>query len=477
LPYIGPVYISARKRKKALCQGFWHNAFLFITLGDEMKMRLAYIFQTMMALTAAAILVVSANAEDWPQWRGPFFNGFTSEEGLPDTWNKAQNLLWVVKMPGPGAATPIIWEDRVFMTAIETESKKMWAICLARSDGRELWKHEIGVGFFTSTGNNGVSPSPIADGERVYFLFGTGDLLAFDMDGQIIWKRNIEEDHGKIQIMYRYGASPLLYQGKLYIAVMHRHTRVKAQPGQPKPMSYLLCIDPRTGEDLWKYERKTDAKSESMEAYTTPYPFEGANGSLIIVAGANYVTAHDPDNGREVWRSFNINPAKRGNYRLVSSVVSAGGMVIFYEPRGEAIFAVKGDSSGQMTENDIVWTTRENAPDVCTPLVMDGKLFVLDGNRRVMSCLDPGTGEVLWRGKLGANKAFQASPTGADGKIYCISMGGEVVVLSAGDTFEVLSRIDMGEGECRSTISVAHRRIFIRTSENLYCIGTGKETE
>jgi outer membrane protein assembly factor BamB len=451
--------------------------FSFMTPGDEMKIRLAYILQTIAALAAAAILVVSANAENWPQWRGPFFNGSTSEEGLPVTWSEAENVLWLVKMPGPGAATPIIWENRVFVSAIETESKRMWAICLDRSDGRELWKHEIGVGFFTSTGNNGASPSPIADGERVYFLFGTGDLLAFDMEGQVIWRRNIEEDHGKIQIMFRYGATPLLYQGKLYLAVMHRHTRVKAQPEQPEPISYLLCIDPRTGKDLWKYERKTDATSESMEAYTTPYPFEGPNGSLIIVAGANYVTAHDPGNGREVWRSFNINPAKRGNYRLVPSVVSVGEMVVFYEPRGEALFAVKGDSSGQMTERDAVWTTRENAPDVCTPLVMDGKLFVLDGNRRVMSCLDPKTGEVLWRGKLGANKAFQASPTGADGKIYCISMGGEVVVLSAGDTFEVLSQIDMGEGECRSTISVAHGRIFIRTAENLYCIGTGKETQ
>ncbi|MBD3181865.1 PQQ-binding-like beta-propeller repeat protein, partial [Candidatus Poribacteria bacterium] len=112
-------------------------------------------------------------------------------------------------------------------------------------------------------------------------------------------------------------------------------------------------------------------------------------------------------------------------------------------------------------------------PDVCTPLIMDGKLYVLDGRRRVMSCIDPETGDIIWKEKVGANKQFQASPTGADDKIYCISMGGEVVVLSAGDKFQILSQIDMGEGEgqCRSTISAAQRCLYIRTSENLYCIG------
>ena len=435
-----------------------------------MKTRLVFAL-----LVTATILTTPASAENWPQWRGPFLNGFTSEKNLPATWSKTENVIWTAKMPGPGQSTPIIWEDSVFVTAIETESKKMWAICLDRSDGRELWKHETGIGFFGGTGNTGASPSPIVDGERVYFLFGTTDFVAFDMDGQIVWQRNIEADHGKIQIMWRYGASPLLYQDRLYITVIHRYTSVEAVPGQPEPVSYLLCIDPKTGNDLWRHARKTDATGEGMEAYTTPYPFEGPNGPLIIVAGADYVTAHDPTDGKEVWRSVDYNPGKRGAYRLVPSAVGVDGMVIACEPRGQSIFAIKGGGSGQLSEESLAWTLRKNAPDVCTPLVMDGKLFVLDGGRKTMSCLDPRTGEVYWQGKLGVSKVFQASPTGADGKIYCISMGGEVVVLSAGDTFEILSRIDMGEGDCRSTISAAHGRLFVRTAENLYCIGSKTE--
>jgi len=429
------------------------------------------ILRITIALALAVILIGSANAENWTQWRGPFFNGSTSGKNLPVNWSKTENVLWVANMPGQGASTPIIWEDRVFITATEKESKKLWAICLNRSDGSEIWKREMGfLGFFVNTGNTGASPSAIVDGERVYFFYGTTDLMAFDMDGQIIWQRNIEKDHGKMKILMGYGASPLLYKGKLYISVMHRYTSVKAKKGQPKPVSYLLCIDPKTGEDLWKQERITDATGEGMEAYTTPYPFEGKDGLQIIVAGADYVTAHDPADGRELWRSPDYNPRKRKAYRLVPSVVDSNEVIIYCESRGSAMFAIKSGGSGQLTADDLVWSTREYVPDVCSPLLMDGKLFVLDGNRKFMSCLDPATGKVHWRGKLGGRSAFQASPTGADGKIYCISMGGEVVVLSAGDDFKVLSRIEMGEKQCRSTISVADDQLFIRTARNLYCI-------
>ena len=424
----------------------------------------------LMLLVAFVILTNTVSAENWNQWRGPFLNGSTSEKELPNTWSKTENVLWVVKTPGPGQSTPIIWEDRVFITAIEEESENMSAICLNRADGQELWRYEVGPGFLGRTGNTGASPSPIVDGERVYFLFATTDFLAFDMDGQLLWRRNIEEDHGKIQINFRYGASPLLYKDKLYMAVMHRYSRAEAEPGKPA-VSYLLCIDSETGKDLWKQERLTDATGEGMEAYTTPYLFQGPNGPLIIVAGADYVTAHDPSDGREVWRSADCNPQKRRAYRLVPSPVAANGLIIVCEPRGNSIFAIKGGGTGQLPDDSFAWVQWDNAPDVCTPMIMDGKLFVLDGGRKIMSCLDPKTGEVRWQGKLGVNERFQASPTGADGKIYCISMSGEVVILSAGDAFEILSRIDMGEGTCRSTISASHGQLFVRTAENLYCIG------
>lgn len=426
-------------------------------------------------LIIGIVLIPPVSGENWTQWRGPYLNGFTSEKNLPEKWSKTENVLWVAETPGLGHSTPIIWEDRVFTTAIEEGSKQMWAICLDRATGKELWKHDMGIGFFAGPGNNGASSSPVVDGQYVYYFFGPGTLIAFDMDGNVIWKRDIEDDHGKIQILFRYGASLLLYKDKLYMSVIHRHVRAKAEPGKPEPISYLLCIDPKTGKDLWKQERDSDALDESMEAYTTPYPYEGKGGPLIIVAGGDYVTAHDPDNGREVWRTHKLNSQDRKNYRLVPTVVSVGDMIIFCKARGTAIYGMKGDKSGQLTEEDLAWTIQENAPDVCSPLVMDGKLFVLDGDRRIMSKIDPATGEVIWKGRIESGKVFQASPTGADGKIYCINMGGEVTVLSAGDEFEVLFHINMEGREGRSTISISHGQLFIRVIENLYCIGNKQE--
>ncbi|MGQ9609630.1 MAG: outer membrane protein assembly factor BamB family protein, partial [bacterium] len=415
---------------------------------------------------------LSAYSENWPQWWGPFLNGSTKESNLPVSFS--ENIIWAAKMPGPGPSTPVIWEDKVFITAGEMDTRKLWTICLDRKNGKELWKHEIGIGFDSRNGNNGAASSPITDGESVYFFFGTGELRAYDMNGRELWRRNIQNDHGIFQNKFYYGASPLLYNGKIYLSVIHEYTNTSDEPNKPKPMSYLLCIDAKTGKDLWKYERKTDAISESMDAYTTPYPFEGINGLLIITAGANYVIAHDPKDGKEVWRWGNLNPRGNRNFRLVPTVVSSDNLVIFCQPRGGVLFALDGNKTGQLSEKDLAWVFRGNVPDVCSPLVMDGKLFILDGDRRIMTCLNPKTGNVIWSEKLGVNDVFQASPTGADGKIYCISIRGQIVVLSAKDTFEILSQTNLDENECRSTIAIFQGQIFIKTSENLYCISASK---
>lgn len=423
------------------------------------------------ALCSVVAVVGPARAANWPQWRGPSLNGFTSETGLPEDWSKSKNVVWTAKMPGPSAATPIVWDDRVFVTAIDPQSKAMWAICLDRSNGRERWRREAGVGFMNKAGNTGASPSAVADGKRVYFFFGTGYLAAFDMDGGVCWQRNIASEHGPFKIVWGYAGSPLLYRDRLYIAVLHSHTSVKAEAGMPRPASYLLCVDPKTGKDIWKHERATDAVGDAMEAYVTPYPFESAGRGLIVLPGGNCVTAHDAETGEEVWRSNSYNPSNRKRYRTVVSAVDVAGVVFASVPQGGGTFAIDGKSAGQRSARELAWTLKANAPDCCTPLVMDGKLFVLDGRKKVMTCLEPASRKIIWQGKLGGKSRFYASPTGADGKVYCINLLGTVVVVSAGDTFKVLSRIDMAEAGCRSTIAAAHGQLFIRTGKALYCIG------
>jgi outer membrane protein assembly factor BamB len=146
------------------------------------------------------------------------------------------------------------------------------------------------------------------------------------------------------------------------------------------------------------------------------------------------------------------------------------GLVFACGPKREMLVALRTNPTALPDQERIAWKTTQYVPDVCTPLLYQGKLFVLDGDRQTMTCYQPATGEKVWQGKLGVREIFYASPTGADGKIYCYSEEGTAVVLSAGDQFEVLGTVSMGEGPSNSSIVAANGALFIRTGKSLYCI-------
>ena len=423
-----------------------------------------------------SILIASAaapvSAENWPQWRGPFFNGSTTESNLPARWSKTENVTWVLPLPGKSGATPVIWEENVFITSADAE-KNLLVICVNRNTGKIRWKHVVATGDVQAGKNNMASPSVATDGKVAVALFGTGDIAAFDFNGKKLWSRNLSKETGTFSIMWRYGSSPLLYRGKLYVAVIQRNPPIYPHVVDDKPTreSFLLCIDPQTGKDHWRAVRATDAVTESQEAYTTPIPNEGVRGPEILLFGADYLTAHHPDTGAELWRCGSLNPEKIGVWRTVPSPVTGPGLVYVCLPRRKSpMYAIKDGAPGPDPKTQIAWEFPE-APDVCTPLYYRDKLFVLDGNRQFLGCLDPRTGEVKWKGTFGMKETFSASPTGADGKIYCISENGTVVVLEAGNEFKILSTIKMDEGPMMSSIAAANGQLFIRTAQNLYCIG------
>jgi outer membrane protein assembly factor BamB len=419
---------------------------------------------------AAILLVLMAaasplSAENWPQWRGPTLNGTTAETNLPTKFSKTENVLWKVDLPGIGGSTPIVWEDKIFITAQDTKAKKTYALCLNRKDGSELWKHHIGGSYSNSQGNSAASGSPITDGKSVWFFAGTGELVAYDMGGKELWKRSITDDHGKFEILWKYGASPMLYKGRLYLAVLHGDFKKKTNA-----KSYILCIDATTGKDIWKHIRYTEAKAESKQAYTTPYPFEGPNGLRIIIVGGDRTTAHDPKDGKETWRAMNYNLKGNKWYRVVPSAVACKGVIFTGAPKGGPMFGIKSGKTGMLTKADNAWLDKKDSPDVCTPAVHNGRFYILDGRKKKFVCKDAVTGKNIWRGSLDAKKVFQASPTIADGKIYCISLGGEVVVLEAGDEFKILHSTNMGGKDSKSTIVPAQGALFVRVDDNLYCI-------
>ncbi len=310
----------------------------------------------------------------------------------------------------------------------------------------------------------------MTDGEYVYFFYGNGNLVCFDFDGKRIWSRELEEDYGEFSLQFGYANSPMLYKGKLYILVLQRNSN--PLPSGELRESFLLAIDPKTGETLWKHVRPTDARRESFEAYTTPMPHALNERDEIIIHGGDYTTGHDPDTGEEIWRWGSYNPNRIRHWRIIPSPVTGGGNIYVAAPKRAPLYAIKAGAEGEIPLEQHEWNYDEFPPDVCTPLFYNESLYVFDGDRCVMTRIEPESGEVLWSGELGRETVFRASPTAADGKIYCMNEDGLVVVMDAmGDEYKELFRITMGEGPCRASIPLSEGSIYIRTAENLYRIG------
>ena len=428
-------------------------------------------------LALASLAPRTLRAENWPQWRGPFFNGSTTETGLPTQWSKTENVAWIAPLPGKGSSTPVVWGDSVFVTSPDTKTNLL-LFCINTANGRVRWQQTVVAGGdFTKGKNNACSPSVVTDGRLAIATFATGDIAAFDFAGQKIWSRNLTTEYGKFSLMWIYGSSPLLYRGKLYVQVLqhdppkYKHTLDK----KPNRESFLLCLNPQTGKTLWRHVRKTDAVEESQESYATPLPYEGPRGTEIIVYGGDYVTGHRADTGAELWRCGSFNTQKEKVWRVITSPATSPGFIYLGLPKRHPFVALKADATGSvLPDAQTAWQLDDLMPDVCTPLTYFDKLFVLDGDKQLLACLDPKTGEKKWQGSIGKKEIYSASPTGADGKIYCIGERGTVVVLSAGDEFKILATFSMDEVPVLSSIVAANGRLFIRTASSLYCVGGKK---
>jgi outer membrane protein assembly factor BamB len=395
-------------------------------------------------------LAAAAGATDWPHWRGPNYNGSTDETDLPERWSKTENVAWTAPLPGPGAGTPIVAGGRVFVSSMA--KKGVVAMCLDAATGKVVWEKPVGKGGRVKR-HTLASPSPVTDGKRVYFLYGSGALAGFSADGEELWQRNLTKETGRWRIMHVYGASPLLHAGKIYVAVIHRAS------------SGVLALDPESGQTLWKQPRSTGAKGESMEAYTTPVPYTGKGPAGVVVAGADAVTLHDPATGRELWR---VGYGSGRNWRLVPTPAVADGVIVCLRPFANPAFGISVGSGRPR----IAWTQKKTGADVCSPAYRDGLAYVLDDKHKKLTCLDAASGKVHWQEKAGKG-TLRASPTVADGKVYTIDEKSNIDVFQAGKTAKKLAGFSLGERGCWSTISVADGRMYLRSDSRLYCIRKG----
>ena len=427
------------------------------------------------AIAIVLVVFTMVRATDWPQWRGPFFNGSTDEANLPESWSESENIAWIAPLPGPSGSTAVICKGRVFVSSMVDRGPNFVALCFDTGNGKKLWEKTIGSDTRRFPRNNMTSPSPVTDGKNVFFLYASGDLVGFDYEGHQLWSRNIETEFGNLALQFGYSSSPFLYQDKLIITVIRRdrpYPQGRAKDSGPYD-SYLMALNPQTGKTLWKQPRPTNAFDEGMETYSTPVPFVHNGRTEILNTGGDFITAHDPQTGKELWR-FEYNTHKVRDSRIIPSLVTGNGLIFGTRHKSGGVFAVEPPGTDKSFGARIVWEFNGPSPDCSSPLYYQGRLYVLNGIRRPkhVTCLDPKTGRQIWQGEMGGRGPWRASLTGAGGKLYCINETGEIIVLAAGgDEFKILFETKTDQTPIQSSISVAGGHLFIRTAENLYCIG------
>jgi outer membrane protein assembly factor BamB len=445
--------------------------------------------------TAGFRAAASSSSANWPQWRGPDGTGISQSKGLPTNWGPEQNILWKAALPSWSGATPIVWDEHIFITsptkaapAVQEPAGEagegaergrgrggrggsygidnpggpnLLLLCLSRKDGSVLWQRELDTGNRLHRKQNSTSPSPVTDGKHVWVVTGTGAVKAFDFEGREVWGRNLQEDYGDFGLNWGYASSPLLHDGKLIIEVLHGNNT--------DDPSYLLALDSATGSELWRQERPTDAVRESPDAYTTPAVLVHEGKTRIVVSGGDYVTAHDPASGEELWRAGGLNPRKSPNYRIIASPVVKDGM-IFAPSRKRPLLALRAGGTGDVTTSHLAWKWEDDGgPDVPTP-ISDGKHFYMVEDSGMVTCLDAPSGERIWGPERTATGTVSASPLLADGKLYVTNERATTTVLKAGPEFEVLATNELDGSYTLSSPVAAGNQLFIRTSGFLYCI-------
>jgi outer membrane protein assembly factor BamB len=432
---------------------------------------LACVLTPALAVAAAS----GAQADNWPQWRGPSGDGVCQESGLPIAWSEQSGVEWKCRLPEWGTSTPAVWGDAIFVTSHE-DDHRLLLLKVNKKTGTIEWTRQVGTGAarrarslikspdmrrhqqFHRT-HNLASPSPITDGEVVVAHFGNGDLAAYDFDGRQLWRRNLQNDYGEYTIWWGHANSPVLH-GDLVISVCMQDS-CHDLPGELSP-SYVVAHDKQTGKEVWKTMRMTEATSEYCDSYATPI-FRQANGRLeMVVMGGQTLDAYDPASGERLWRL----PGLVGN-RVIPSPVAADDVIYATQGMRRALVAVRPRGDGERSRDEIIWEFDGGTSDSPSPVVWGEHLYFVTING-VARCLDRYTGQVRWKQRLKGE--YYASPLAADGRIYFLNMEGLTTVVAASPRFDRLTENQLDE-ETIASPAVSQGKILIRGRTWLYCLG------
>jgi outer membrane protein assembly factor BamB len=412
--------------------------------------------------------------DDWPQWRGPDNDG-VARGSAPLEWSDARNVAWRAQIPGRGHSSPVLWGDRIFITtAVPTsdvppqaangtpqrsragggsgggQEHKFLVLCLDRNTGKILWErtaktaapHEGYHGRYGSFASN----SPVTDGTNVFAYFGSRGLFCYDLNGKLIWEKEFPQM--RMLLQFGEGVAPVLDGDRLYVKVDHEGD------------SFLTALEKKSGKELWRTPR------DEGSSWSEPLVVTHEGRKQVVVSATNKVRAYDAADGKVIWECAGL------GRNVIPAPVTTGGLVIVMSGyRDPNLLAIRLGREGDLTGTDaVVWTNNRGNPYTPSPVLQDGKLYLLTDNG-MLSCLNALTGEAYYhQQRLPKPYNFKASPVAAAGRLYLATEEGDVVVAKAGEKYEVLATNTLSDESFIATPAIAGGSMYLRGRNTLYCI-------
>lgn len=407
--------------------------------------------RTALMLTAVLGLTTTlsrADDSEWARFRGPNGQGTSNLKGLPTQW-KAEAYEWTIELPDIGHSSPAISGEFLFLTTGTNEGGRTLH-CIHALTGEKLWSDSIKLDpNHLHKKNSYASGTPAVDGERVFVAYADERqyaVLAYNLKGERLWSRDL----GSFTSQHGQGVSPIVYQGKVIV------------PNDQRGPSQIVALNAETGETTWSADRKYQTAS-----YATPMIISvDGRDQLICLSGAVGLAGLDPQTGEELWSSGQLPE------RTVASPVYGGGLLFATcgsGGRGKFMIAVDPHNGGKVKAE-----RTQNLPYVPTPIYHDGHLYLWNDDG-VVCCVSL-AGDLpanVWRERVGGN--YSGSPVLIDGKIYCISEDGEVVVIAASPQFELLGKSPLGDASY-ATPAVANGRLYLRGFRTLTALKATSDT-
>lgn len=412
-----------------------------------------------LTLAVTAICATASEAADWPNWRGPNSNGSVETGQYPVKWDVSA-VQWKVELPGKGTSTPIVHNNRIYLTVPADGRDALLAFDFS---GKLIWQTHLGAATPPKHRQlaSSCNASPVTDGESIFVYFKSGTFASISLDGAIRWQTNLVERFGPDQLFWDQGSSPIVTDKDVVMARLHSGD------------SWIAGFDKRTGRIRWQQSRNYKAPNENDNGYTTPVAFQHQGKPALLIWAADHLTAHDAANGNLLWSCGNFNPDANSLWPAIATPVIVGNIAVIpvgRDDRNQArLHGIKLDGTGDVTGTHRLWKRDDVGVFVSSPIAYKGRVYLLRHRGEVV-CIDPATGQTLWKDAFPKTSAsYYSSPVIANGTLFAAREDGLIFAARISDKFDLLGENPMGEQTIACPVPAANR-LFIRTSAHLFCV-------